>query len=518
MRSTVEISINKITQSQGIYPRFNTDFDRVNMFVELMEAGEKFPPVKVTKHGDSYVLLDGNHRLEARKKIGKEKIPADIFDTPKQLWRLAAARFNGKGSLPLKGEEFKRVIVSAWTIDEIHDTYKIAHELGCSDRYVRKVLQPIRDEEKAKLEKQIKEMRDKGVSQREVAKKVGVSDRTVGKIEKMANKQDANLRNLVPLVRTVHGDIPNNVHHINEKGTEEIGSSEMNNETKATADRVLTKTSVQAMNTGKSLDRPAQKKEAEAEALKDPDAFPLSALDDPDFPLMVKWKPGQRETHRALDMIGKYWSVDRIAKKLDMPPGWVRNTALAMLLIYHYGHDKYDTGEIAEKFKMNETRVEYLIFLNLHFNALPPGRKTLVIWLQDYPPRNQDSEYIELLRREKIYQKCREEGKKPPWEYQADIPEAFIDMPLDINDKFYQAADFVNEVAELVSVGLFREEKMEKNLLGRFNVLYAAMNNLRDSMQRKDYIARANDDSQKLSAYNYIHKGKEGIALVKNMP
>jgi len=44
------------------------------------------------------------------------------------------------------------------------------------------------------------------------------------------------------------------------------------------------------------------------------------------------------------------------------------------------------------------------------------------------------------------------------------------------------------------------------------------MNNLRDSMQRKDYIARANDDSQKLRAYNYIHKGKEGIALVKNMP
>ena len=148
MRSTLNVSLNKITQDQGIYPRFNTDYVRVYLFTELMELGEKFPPVKVVKNGDFYVLLDGNHRLEARKRLCKEKIAADVFDIPERLWRLAAARFNGKSSMPLKGDELKRVIENAWEIDGIRDTYEIAHELGCTDRYVRKVLKPIRDKER----------------------------------------------------------------------------------------------------------------------------------------------------------------------------------------------------------------------------------------------------------------------------------------------------------------------------------------------------------------------------------
>ena len=179
---------------------------------------------------------------------------------------------------------------------------------------------------------------------------------------------------------------------------------------------------------------------------------------------------------------------------------------MALLYIYHYGRNKSTAAEIAEEYGIEEVRVEYLLWLNTYFTALPPTREVLLLWLQDYPPRNQDSKFQALVRREQIYEKCKREGKKPPWEYQEGMPKPFSDIPAEISDKFYGMADFVNEIAEFVSLGLFQEEKVEKNLLGESNLLYVAMNNLRDAMTRKEYLTKYDEDDMKLRAYNYIHK------------
>ena len=526
MRSTLNVSLNKITQDQGIYPRFNTDYVRVYLFTELMELGEKFPPVKVVKNGDFYVLLDGNHRLEARKRLCKEKIAADVFDIPERLWRLAAARFNGKSSMPLKGDELKRVIENAWEIDGIRDTYEIAHELGCTDRYVRKVLKPIRDKERQEIEKKIRKMRDKGVSQKKVAEKLGIPRRTLGCME---NKAGDGENGTVPFSPPQNNSIVNDIHYM--EGENEIGIF------RGTSDSPVDGGCAQSLNAGNNGDgsngEPLPQKpdnenmkaeniavEAEPEMAGnhvDEDAdepFPEGALEDPDYPNCIDWKPGQKETHRAFDMIYENWSIGRIVRKLDVSEKWVRNTALALLTIYHYGREKYTVDEIAEKVKMDRVRLEYIVWLNTHFTALPPDRKTLAIWLDKYAPDYQDFEYLELMRREKIYLKCVEEGKKPPWGYQEEMPEPFSEVPREISDKFYNAVDFVSQVAELVSLGLFQEESVEKDLLSKFNLLLIAMNKLRDNMQNKDYFTRCSEDAMRLKAYNYIHKGdyREAIA------
>lgn len=45
--------------------------DHVEEFVELLEAGGKLPPVTVRKIADDeYRLVDGRHRLEARRRLG----------------------------------------------------------------------------------------------------------------------------------------------------------------------------------------------------------------------------------------------------------------------------------------------------------------------------------------------------------------------------------------------------------------------------------------------------------------
>ena len=88
----------------------------------------------------------------------------------------------------------------------------------------------------------------------------------------------------------------------------------------------------------------------------------------------------------------------------------------------------------------------------------------------------------------------------------------FVEISRDIADKFYNAADSVNAIAKLVSLGLFQEEKVEKDLLGKFNVLGVAMNNLRDAMKEKEYLTRYNEDDMKLRAYKYIHQSDKNTA------
>ena len=127
-------------------------------------------------------------------------------------------------------------------------------------------------------------------------------------------------------------------------------------------------------------------------------------------------------------------------------------------------------------------------------------------------PKYQDSEFLALLRREQIYQKCKEEGKKCPWEYQEGMPRPFEEMPVSVEDKLYAAADYVNEIAELVVLGLFQEEKVTSGLLRDYNALKIAMNNLEDVMKRKEYLTR-DDDAIKLIAYNYIRGEKRYSVL-----
>ena len=153
-----------------------------------------------------------------------------------------------------------------------------------------------------------------------------------------------------------------------------------------------------------------------------------------------------------------------------------------------------------------------MLWINTRFTAVPPTRKVLLLWLQDYPPRNQSPKFQALVRREQILQKCKKEGKKPPWEYQENMPKPFVEIPRDIGDKFYNAADSVNAIAKLVSLGLFQEEKVEKDLLGKFNVLGVAMNNLEDAMKKKEYLTRYDEDDMKLRAYNYIHQSDKKTA------
>jgi hypothetical protein len=179
----VEILISSILIKPEYYPRFQTDPERIKEFVENMECGETFPPIKVAKDEATgfYVLLDGKHRIEAYKLRGVDKILAFIFPVKKEYWLMTAARFNSKSSKPLTPEEIKQIIMQSWK-NGIKDTDEIAREMGRTVRYIEMVLKPLRDDERIKREEKIIELHEQGMSQRKIAYEMGLSPSQLGRI------------------------------------------------------------------------------------------------------------------------------------------------------------------------------------------------------------------------------------------------------------------------------------------------------------------------------------------------
>jgi len=181
-----KIPIKKISTDPKYYPRAEVDQQRITEFVEAMQCGEHFPPLKAVfdKKTGQYVLLDGKHRLEAHIILGDTEVYVDIFLIPEEHWLLAAARFNSKSSKPLKGEEIKQIVVQTWQ-SGLKDTDVIAKEMDCSVRYVEKVLKPFRDEKRKKIKETISELHQQGMSQREIASEVGFSPGCISKMLKL---------------------------------------------------------------------------------------------------------------------------------------------------------------------------------------------------------------------------------------------------------------------------------------------------------------------------------------------
>lgn len=181
MSRSIEIPLEKVVFVPEVYPRFETDERRVREFVEAMECGEQFPPLKVARDGNHYVLLDGKHRLEAMKIRQEEKGRVDILPVPGKYWLLAAVMYNHKSSKPLSRGEIKAVIAAAWERG-IRSVSEIAEKIGCSVQYVRKIMKPARDEAQRERNRKVVAFHRQGVTQREIAENLGISQSSVSEI------------------------------------------------------------------------------------------------------------------------------------------------------------------------------------------------------------------------------------------------------------------------------------------------------------------------------------------------
>jgi ParB-like chromosome segregation protein Spo0J len=191
-----EVSVASIEVIQGLLPRIYTHTieEKVEEYKEAMSEGQEFPPITVWDKGNGiYWLIDGMHRLLASKRLRKETIKAEVVVLGNELEaRILAIEKNASHGIPLDKEE-KRELARLLYADGI-EIEKLRKLFRVSERtiynWVEGIKRRVKDEQ---LKKQALELRRQGLSQQEVAKRLGVSQRVISNWERESLEQPAKI-------------------------------------------------------------------------------------------------------------------------------------------------------------------------------------------------------------------------------------------------------------------------------------------------------------------------------------
>jgi len=151
----------------------------VEEYKEMLEQGVEFDPIVVWKRPDGqYWVVDGVHRTEAHKRVGRATIKAKIVELKDELeYRIKAIELNLKHGIPLQKEE---KILLAQTLYKLGVPITELKKLfGVSERTLYYWLEPVKEKEKEELKQKALELRKQGLTQEEVAKQLGVARNTI---------------------------------------------------------------------------------------------------------------------------------------------------------------------------------------------------------------------------------------------------------------------------------------------------------------------------------------------------
>ena len=180
-----EIEIKDLYIPQGFLPRIvtGTKPEKVEEYAEMILNGVEFDPIKVWKNpkDGKYWVADGNHRIQAHLKVGKETIKAKFIDCKDELdFRRQAIAFNLKHGIPLtKEEKIENMRALYLQGDKPEDIAKL---FGVAVSTVYNHIKDLKDKEKAEREKlRIKalEFHNEGKNSKEISEILGVPEGTV---------------------------------------------------------------------------------------------------------------------------------------------------------------------------------------------------------------------------------------------------------------------------------------------------------------------------------------------------
>jgi len=181
MAKIMKYRVSELEIPQGLLPRVITGTveEKVAEYAELMENGVEFDPIKVWEREDGRVwVVDGVHRIEASKRIGKEYIEGEPLNIKDELhYRMEAIKHNLKHGLALRPEERKLCAQQLYLAGV--DPVNIQRLFGVSDRTIRRWLSDLKYQGKLEKIERARELREKGYTHEEIAKELGVSLRTV---------------------------------------------------------------------------------------------------------------------------------------------------------------------------------------------------------------------------------------------------------------------------------------------------------------------------------------------------
>ena len=106
-----QINITIIRIDGGTQARLKLDQDVVKEYSEHMKDGDKFPPIIVFHDGSEYWLADGFHRYFASKANGALEIECDVRQGTLDDALLYAFSANGRRGLSMSAEDNRNIII-----------------------------------------------------------------------------------------------------------------------------------------------------------------------------------------------------------------------------------------------------------------------------------------------------------------------------------------------------------------------------------------------------------------------
>ena len=122
--------INEISVDPNLQSRVAINQNVVNDYAEAIQSTDTLPPLTVFHDGICYFLADGFHRLQAHKKLGRDRVSVEVMDGGRRDAFIFALSANAEHGLRRSHADKRRAVQMA-----LEDP-----ELGqCSNREVAKL-------------------------------------------------------------------------------------------------------------------------------------------------------------------------------------------------------------------------------------------------------------------------------------------------------------------------------------------------------------------------------------------
>ncbi len=106
------LRLDEIEFDQELYPRNSVDWLISYRYSQAMKSGAEFPPIQVAKFEGKFILVDGMHRINAKKNLKEEYIDAIVRTglTKDQIY-IEAVKANIKHGKSLSAFDKAKIII-----------------------------------------------------------------------------------------------------------------------------------------------------------------------------------------------------------------------------------------------------------------------------------------------------------------------------------------------------------------------------------------------------------------------
>jgi len=194
------LEISELLFDESIYPRIVRDWLTAYRYSQKMKAGEIFPPIDVGRYDGKLYVIDGIHRIDAKKLLKEKYIDANIkkYENKDEMF-VDAVKCNSKHGRQLSVQETARII------------YKLGEEMKFELEQIKDIIgMPVVSIERMKLKTIIgpngKPVYVKGVAEK-AAKMSGISLEELASLDQSSFSVSTIIQLLNQMIALLEGGI-----------------------------------------------------------------------------------------------------------------------------------------------------------------------------------------------------------------------------------------------------------------------------------------------------------------------